>query len=70
MVFGILFLHHPPYLNKCCDAEYTPYYPIKDMLVITDLISNNLSSENKKKIADKSADTDTDDIKIIMIISW
>src|SRR4026209_579796 len=65
----ILFAPHLPNLYQGSHQEYSTNYPIEDILVVANLISNDLAAENKDKVANKSSNTYPNYVNVIMVIT-
>ena len=69
-MYSIFMPQHFNNLNKGSKGKYAAYYPIQYVLVVTDFTGYQQASKNKKTIPDKSSDTNTKDIRIVMILPW
>ena len=65
---GFFPAEHLPSLEKSRCQEDPTDHPADNMLIPFNTVCNKHSAKNKKTIANKSADTNTQDICIIVII--
>src|SRR5829696_200231 len=67
LVYRIFLLQDTPELDQRSNSKYPSYYPIQDILVVTDRICNKQTTEYEQTVSDKSTDAYSKYIGIVMI---